>query len=140
MKFDTPRYDALLKIFEEMAFDVDSKEGKMFAALLDGFRSLEGVVTEQAYRMDEIDEDLAEVESEFFGELARDLEDGELFEMVCPGCSSRVYIDSDMLSQDKIVCPSCNAEFDFEVDMDGGDDSEGGGHVCGGCGGCGGGC
>ncbi|MDR1101878.1 MAG: hypothetical protein LBL34_05960 [Clostridiales bacterium] len=134
MNFPEPKIDSLKKLFEELDFDENSREGKMFGALLEAYSELEGKIVEQNYRMDEIDEDLAEVENEFYGEAGEHELDSDLFEMTCPGCHEKVYIDQEMLDAERTVCPNCNTEINFEVDL--GDL----GGCAGGCDGCGGGC
>ena len=131
----TPKYDELKKLLGELDFDKESKEYKLFEAIVTVLGELESEVLEQTYKMEEIDEDLADVEEELyigeagFGETH--FEDNEVFELQCPHCEAKLYIDEAILMQDKMNCPNCGKEVEFELD-------EGG--CGGGCGGCHGGC
>lgn len=79
-------------------------------------------------QLDEVDDDLALLEDDFY-ECCGDEDDedyGEdMFEVVCPACGETVYFEDSALDDDYVVCPACGEklEFDFELDEDG-DDAE----------------
>ena len=78
-------------------------------------------------QLDEVDDDLAFLEDDFY-ECCGDGDDedyGEdMFEVVCPACGETVYFEDSTLDDDYVVCPACGEklEFDFELDEDGNDE------------------
>jgi len=122
----TPKYDELKRLLGEFDFEKNSKEYKMFEAIITAFGELESDVLEHGYKMDELDEDLADVEEELyigddeFDEVFDEaFEDDEVFELQCPHCSAKLYIDEAILLQDKMNCPNCGKEVEFDLDDDG---------------------
>ena len=71
-------------------------------------------------QLDEVDDDLALLEDDFYEGYDDDDEDyGEdMFEVVCPACGETVYFEDSALDDDYVVCPACGEklEFDFELD------------------------
>lgn len=66
-----------------------------------------------------VDDDLTDLENEFFDEYDEDLEldDDEVdtaieyMEMTCPNCGETVFVDEEVFENDEIVevlCPECN--------------------------------
>lgn len=116
-------------------FNEDSKEYKLFNALITEITELNVKLSEYQERIDEIDEDLADVEDELYiGETAETFEDDEVFELDCPHCGMKLYIDEGILEQDEMNCPSCGQKVTFDLDT--GDNNRGCGGCCGSCGGC----
>ncbi|MBS4007816.1 MAG: AraC family transcriptional regulator [Clostridium sp.] len=124
-------------------FDVNSREGKLFGQVIEVIDSLAAAVTELQDDFDDLvdytealDEDLSELEEDFYEEEDDDDDDeeeddddddddddDELFSVECPDCHEIVYIDDDMLEDDDVVeilCPNCervvfvNDDEDFE--------------------------
>ena len=78
-------------------------------------------------QLDEVDDDLALLEDDFYEDWEEDDEDygEEMFEVVCPACGETVYFEDSALDDDYVVCPACGEklEFDFELeDEDKGDE------------------
>ena len=72
--------------------------------------------------IDVLSDDLADVESEVFGE--DEDEDGEdydddWFEVECPTCGETVYIDEEMLDEGETTCPGCGETLEFDLDIEG---------------------
>ena len=136
MEFVKPIYEKLKNQLDSMNSNPETKEVQMLSSLVEAFGELEVFAMENRLRLDEVDEDLAEVENEFYGDRDEggDFE-AEIFEMICPNCHTQIYIDQEMLQNDVLNCPNCQAEIDFEVDF--GDDGGCGEGGCGGCPGCG---
>ena len=132
----TPKYDELKKLLEEQSYEKSSKEYKLFEAIITSIGEIESDINETTALMTEIDEDLADIEDEIYEENLSEIrnemfEDDEVFELICPHCQTKVYIDEMILMRDKMNCPNCGKEVEFDLD-DGG---------CGGCcSGCHGGC
>jgi endogenous inhibitor of DNA gyrase (YacG/DUF329 family) len=108
-----------------LALEENSREGKLFAQVIDVIDSLAEAVTELQDDYDDlvdyteaIDEDLNELEEDVYDadlELDEDYfdeddDEDDMFSVECPDCHEIVYIDDDMLEDDDIVeilCPNC---------------------------------
>lgn len=124
-------------LLEGMNYDKNSNEGKLFAGILDLLEDLaltvQDLEDETALLNDyieEIDEDLGEVEKDFYecdGDCDCDCDDCDcdcddcdcdcdcdcVEELECPACGEMIYIDSDVIETlEKVVCTSCGAELD----------------------------
>ncbi len=114
-------------LIEGMEFDLNSKEGKLFSAIIDVLDEAALTVEELADEVDaldtvvaEIDEDLGDLEEAFYDE-----EDDECdcchcdeFEAECPNCGEIVELDCEDLENGAVVCPYCQEEFEVEIDED----------------------
>lgn len=130
-----------------LGLDEGSREGKLFGQIIDVIDYLAEAVTELqedygdlADYTEAIDEDLNELEGDFYEEDEFDDEDyddddddEEMFSVECPDCHEIVYIDDDMLDDEDVVeilCPNCervvfvNDDEDFEGFDDDLDDEE----------------
>lgn len=116
----------------------EGKEGKIYAAIVDALNEiaisisdLEEAFNEISEQVDEIDESLNLVEEDLYGEEQEnedddsfeDEEDDELFdpeeeiyEVICPTCGDKIYLDQSMMEEGSMLCPNCgeSLEFDFE--------------------------
>lgn len=114
--------NAIIDLLEDMAYDVVD---------------MEDIVDEVCNQVDEIDEDLADVEEELFGDDDDDdwydyddddddefdpFDDDEAYyEVTCPDCGETTIVDEDALIEGELDCPYCGSliEFDFsELDED----------------------
>ena len=108
--------------------DADSKEGKMFAAIMEllddmalTVSDLEDAMAELSEQVDAVDEDLDALEQDFYDDEDYDDKDDEQFyEVTCPSCGDTVCLDEDMLLEGGVDCPNCGEklEFDFDCDCD----------------------
>ncbi len=117
-------------LMEGLDIDVNTKEGKMFSAIVDILDEVALTVEELADEVDaldtvvaEIDEDLGDLEREFYEEdddcdCGCDCCDCEEFEAECPGCGEIVELDIEDLENGAVVCPHCGEEFEVEIDED----------------------
>lgn len=126
--------------------DSNSKEGKLFIAIVDVLDEMASTIADIEETQGEIeelvdilDQDLGQIEETIYEEedcaindegqevLEKDeedqdvledtySEDEEVYEIVCPSCSDKIYINYDMLSSGEMECPNCSEylEFDFE--------------------------
>lgn len=122
---------------EGLGLDDGSREGKLFRHVIEVIGELAEVVTvlqddytDLADYTEAIDEDLNDLEGDFYEEEEDEDEDedyydqeDDMFSVECPECHEIVYIDDDMLEDDDIVeilCPNCervvfvNDNEDFE--------------------------
>ena len=112
-------------LMEGLDIDLESKEGKLFSAIVDVLDEVALTVEELADEVDaldtvvaEIDEDLGDVENEVYGEDGCDCCDCEDFEAECPNCGEIVELDCEDLENGVVVCPNCKEEFEIELDDD----------------------
>lgn len=108
---ETKVLNAMLELLDDLCVSVEELE--------DGFDML-------SEQVDEIDEDLGNVEEDFYGEdddcgcgCGHHDDDAE-FEVTCPSCGDTIELTDDMLEDGGIVCPGCGEtlEFDFDDDDD----------------------
>jgi hypothetical protein len=115
-------------LFEGLGIDRESKEGKVFAVMIDilddmadSIEDLNDGLEFVGYRLDDIDEDLG-FDDDYDDDDDFDY-DGELYEVTCPTCKNIVYMDEEMLDEGELPCPDCGEL--LEIDLDGiVDDSE----------------
>lgn len=122
-------------LIDGLDLDENSKETKVFKAILDVLENLSEEFDEvydelefQGETIDAIDEDLAELEEDFYDDDDDDYwddEDFEDFEVECPNCGEIISVDEDtVLSGDSIECPNCGEELEFEVEYEEDEDDE----------------
>ena len=124
-----------LKGMVEMAELADTKENKILRYIVDVLDEMALAIednddcsAEMEARIDEIDEDLADLEDEIYEEdpcagcdKAEDSEDfadedEEFYELECPACHETICISENMVDMGSIACPNCGTDlaFDFE--------------------------
>ncbi|MGI6013991.1 MAG: CD1247 N-terminal domain-containing protein [Oscillospiraceae bacterium] len=127
---------------EGMAFDPESKKGRMFSGILDvlsdiaaDLEDLEDNNLDVWEEIDAINEDLDIIEDDFYGddedddedpcmlcegcedyEESEDDEDPVFYEVECPACENTITIDEDVLELGSIECPNCGSKLDFDLD------------------------
>ena len=123
----TEKVAYLKGLMDGMEIDLETKEGKLFAAIADvledlalSVSDLDDEMTELSSAVDEIDEDLAEVEEIVFD----DEDDDEYFEVECPVCGEEFYVDAETVMEGEAVCPECGTEIEVEVEGEVDDEDE----------------
>lgn len=123
-------------LMEGMDLDSSKKEVKLISAMLDllddmalTISDIEEEQEDLRYQIDEIDEDLASVEKDFY-EDEDYLDDGEdlFYEVTCPTCNETVCLSENMLLEGEIDCPNCGETLEFDFDNICSDDCECGCH------------
>ncbi len=115
-----------------MEFDAASPNGKVIAAMMDLLEQMAAAITEHDDALDEIsedvaalDEDMDEVVAALSGEDAYDGDaeddapegpDDALYEVTCPNCGHVATVDEDALMTEELICPTCGAAFDIELE------------------------
>lgn len=109
-------------LMDGMKLDQETNEGKLFTAMADlleelslAVSDLEEEVAAMRDYIDELDTDLAEVETELYGEGECDCcdccdcdEDG-IVELECPACGELICIEEEELEDcEQLECPACN--------------------------------
>ena len=54
-----------------------------------------------------------------------DEEDGDLYEVECPKCGEKIYLDYDEIQEGDITCPACGEALEIEITDESDDDDEG---------------
>lgn len=116
-----------------------TKEGKLLLAIVDvldemaeSINDIEDVCQEFDELIDVLDEDLSDLEDDFYGsddddDCDCDCDEDPLYEVTCPQCSDTIYLDEDMLVEGEIACPNCGEKLEFDLegcDCDCGDDCD----------------
>lgn len=136
----TEKIAYLKGLLEGMEIDKDSKEGKIYTAIMDvlsdmalTIEDMADFVDEVSAQVDEIDEDLAYVEEYLDDECdccddgcdccdCDDDWDGEFYEVTCPACGESFEVDEETLLDGGIACPECNEPLEFDIECDCDDD------------------
>lgn len=128
----------LVGLVEGLSFE-DSKEFKVIKNIIeilqemaDEIEKLKETQEEMEDYIECLDEDLGDLEVQFYNDNNKKLTDAEpeYVEVVCPNCSETVYLDEDLAYGDdeEIYCPNCNEpiylEDEFDDDEDYYDDSK----------------
>ncbi len=110
---ETKVLNAMVELLDDLCVSVEELE--------DGF----DLLSEQ---VDEIDEDLGNVEEDFYGlddecgcgHHHGDFDDEFEATATCPSCGKVIHLTDEMLDEESIVCPNCGetVEFDFSDDDD----------------------
>lgn len=125
---------------EGMELDSETKEGKLFSAIIDiledlalDIEDLEENALDLSEEIDELSDDLAEIEDIIYDDEDDDDDyddecgigcccghDDEpiFFEVSCPACENEITIDEDVLGLGAIKCPNCGEILEFELDED----------------------
>ena len=114
-------------LLDGVGFEKDSKEARVFNAIVDALDDialsvveLEDGVSELCEQVDAIDEDLDALETDFYEDDC-DCDcccDEDFYEVKCPGCGEEICIDEETLLEGGIQCPNCGEELEFDMDFD----------------------
>ena len=96
----------------------DSKEAKILSSIIDVLHDIVDAVDELETSQSELDdyietldEDIADIQSQIYGEYDEDIDEDvpNYIEVVCPNCNETVYFDEQVFQEeDDITCPNCN--------------------------------
>lgn len=116
--------------------DLTTSEGKILKEIIevleDVAEEIENLKEEQAEiaeYVDILDEDLSELEEEFYGED----EEEAFLEMTCPNCGETIYLEPELFEEEEVslTCPNCGEEIFLEeeegdnlIDLAQGEDEE----------------
>ena len=115
---------------EGLGLDAESKEGKLFAAIIDvldemaeEILDLEEEMADVEEGLDAVSDDLSEVEEtlyeledEFDDDDNEDEEDEEdCFMTTCPACEEEIFFDETVLEDGEVVCPNCGEKLEFDL-------------------------
>lgn len=137
MSYLTEKAAYINGLLEGSDLDLTTKEGKVLKAVVELMRDLTDEIDNMFddienlnLEMDEIDEALADVEDEVFGDCdcdddeddydEWDFDDDDELAIECPHCGDMIYLDPSLLeeSEDTITCPNCKEEIEIEFTDD----------------------
>lgn len=136
MNYLKERVSYLKGLAEGMQISEASNEGKLLKAIIDvlddvalAVDDIEEVQEQMSEQIDNIDEDLAEIESVVLDGDAEDSDEedeededeiDESGEFECPHCGEMIQIDEAPFNEDKtaINCPHCEKDIEIEWDCD----------------------
>ncbi len=126
----TEKVAYLKGLLEGLGVDADSKEGKIWKAVMDvladvalSVEDLEATVQEMGEQVDTIDEDLDALETEYYDDCDCDCDcdccdDDEFYEVTCPACDECFDVDEETLLDGGVDCPACGEHLEFDIDCD----------------------
>ena len=122
---------------EGMELDVEKKEGKLLAAIIDVLEDIALELEdlwdgeeELAEGLDAVSDDLEDVEDVLFEDLDDedyDEEDEDEYELdeldddedcyatTCPTCEESIYFDESILEEGEVICPNCGEKLEFDL-------------------------
>ena len=115
---------------EGLGLDAESKEGKLFAAIIDVLDEMAEEILDLEEEMadieegldavsddlSEVEETLYELEDEFDDDDNEDEEDEEdCFMTTCPACEEEIFFDETVLEDGEGVCPNCGEKLEFDL-------------------------
>lgn len=129
---------------EGLGLDEDDKKDKLIKSIIEvledvalSVEEIECGCGEICDQIDAVDEDLAALEDDFYGddecdgdcescEYDCDAEDEDAceYEVECPKCHDLIYLTEEMLDEGEIICPNCSTKLEFEIDCEDSDDAE----------------
>lgn len=135
---------------EGLGIDKESKEGKLFTALLDIVDDIALTVADNCDQIDAIDEDLEAVEEIVYEEDDEDGydwddeycpgdctncdgcddfdfdDDDGVYEFECPHCHETVFFDDSLFEDEdyELECPACGAKIDSVFEYEDEDEGE----------------
>ncbi|ADU25803.1 CD1247 N-terminal domain-containing protein [Ethanoligenens harbinense] len=133
----TEKVAYLKGLVEGLGVDETSKEGRIIKAIVEVLddvaltvSEVEDSISEVTEQVDAIDEDLEDLEKDFYGDDEDEDDEGDdsdYYELTCPKCGEKVYLDDDLLSDGEMTCPKCGEKLEFDFSTDDEDD------ICDGC-------
>ncbi len=139
------RVSYLRGLSDGLGIDTESKEGKMFEAIIDtldavaaNLAEIEENALDIGDELDALSDDLGDVEDIVYGDDEDDEDDdicsccGDCgqddfeaeYSVTCPKCGEEIELDEDVLDLGEISCPNCGEKLEFDFDEDEEDEDE----------------
>lgn len=129
----TEKVAYLKGLVEGLGVDEATKEGRIIKAVVEVLddialtvSDMEDGMSEISEQVDAIDEDLEDLEKDFYGDEDgdddedEDDDDSDYYEVTCPKCGEKVYLDEELLSDGEMSCPNCGEKLEFDFGCDDG--------------------
>lgn len=126
----TEKVAYLKGLVEGLGVDTETKEGRIIKAVVEVLDDMaltvsdvEDGLSELSEQVDAIDEDLEDIENDFYGDEDYDEDecDEGCYEVTCSNCGKKVYLDDEILADGEMTCPNCGEKLEFDF---GGEDEE----------------
>lgn len=131
----TERVSYLQGLMDGLEIDETTKEGKVLAQMADilqemalSIEDIEGEINEVVELVDILDQDLGELEEDYYDfddeddyedyddeDEELDLDD-DFYEVICPTCGDTICLNQDMIDEGSINCPNCKELLEFDFD------------------------
>lgn len=102
--------NAIVELLEDMALSIEDLE--------EGYN-------EMADLLETVDDDLASLEDDFYGDeddcgcdcgCCDDDDDECYYEVTCPTCGETICLSEDLISEGQMDCPNCGENLEFDLD------------------------
>ena len=114
-------------LMEGLELDEDKKEVRVINAIVElledmaiSIEDLEESYDEMADLVETVDDDLASLEEDFYGEdeccCEDDEEDDCYYEVTCPTCGETVCLSEDIVLSGQMDCPNCGESLEFDIE------------------------
>jgi formylmethanofuran dehydrogenase subunit E len=125
----TEKVAYLKGLVEGLGVDESTKEGRIIKAMVEVLDDIaltvsdvEDGLSEISEQVEAIDEDLEDLEKDFYGDEDYEDEDedddSDYYEVTCPKCGEKVYLDEELLSDGEMSCPNCGEKLEFDFGCD----------------------
>ena len=129
----TEKVAYLKGLAEGLGLDKDSKEGKLFAAIIDvlddmalEIEDMQELQMELSEGLDAVSDDLEDIEDIVYEEWDEDDEDEyeedeeeedseDCYATTCPTCEEEIFFDESILEEGEVVCPNCGERLEFDL-------------------------
>ena len=124
----TEKVAYLKGLAEGLGLDKDSKEGKLFAAIIDvlddmalEIEDMQELQMELSEGLDAVSDDLEDIEDIVYEEWDEDEEDEEeedsedCYATTCPTCEEEIFFDESILEEGEVICPNCGERLEFDL-------------------------
>ena len=132
----TEKVAYLKGLAEGLGLDKDSKEGKLFAAIIDvlddmalEIEDMQELQMELSEGLDAVSDDLEDIEDIVYEEWDDDddyededeedeeEEDSEdCYATTCPTCEEEIFFDESILEEGEVICPNCGERLEFDLE------------------------
>ena len=130
----TEKVAYLKGLADGLNLDKDSKEGKLFAAIIDvlddmalEIEDMQELQMELSEGLDAVSDDLEDIEDIVYEEWDEDEEDDEeedeeeedsedCYATTCPTCEEEIFFDESILEEGEVICPNCGERLEFDLE------------------------
>ena len=130
----TEKVAYLKGLAEGLGLDKDSKEGKLFAAIIDvlddmalEIEDMQELQMELSEGLDAVSDDLEDIEDIVYEEWDEDDEDEyeedeeeedseDCYATTCPTCEEEIFFDESILEEGEVICPNCGERLEFDLE------------------------
>ena len=126
----TERAAYIKGLAEGLDLDPDRKEVKVLNAIIEllgdiaiELTDVEDDIISLGDEIDALSDDLEDLEDDYYDDEDEDDEDDEdddddFFEVACPHCKEKIFVDGGVLEEGKIQCPGCAEVLTLTVECD----------------------